>query len=135
MYCLKPTALIASVFDTKNTVSVSRVSNMLAYTLKSGDDTVIFGGQNVKIHELGAHPDLQDLPADTIMIRFCGGPPGAYNTYSGSLLTYLIDRVVWEEVHGATGALRQLWSLLGITTNITKADHWMPIDEQITHTS
>ena len=113
MYCVKPTSLITNIFSRKNTVSVARVANMLAYTLKSADDSVIFGGQKVKIYELGAHPDLQDLPADTIMIRFCGGPPGAYTTYSGSLLTYLMDRVIWEEVHGSTKILKHLWSLLG----------------------
>ena len=129
MYCVRPTSLIAGVFNTKNTVSVARVANMLAYTLKSGDDSVIFGGQQVKIHELGAHPDLRDLPADTILIRFCGGPPGAYSTYTGSLLTYLIDRVIWEEVHGDVAALRQLWSMLGYTTNITSTENWMTIDE------
>lgn len=80
-------------------ITVKRACNFLAYALKSGSEVVKFGGKEVSLCELGAHPELAELPADKLKIKFIGGPPGAYNIYEGTLWDYVIDRVLWELVH------------------------------------
>lgn len=80
-------------------ITVKRACNYLAYALQNSNDVVKFAGKEVAIWELGAHPELADLPANILKIKFSGGPPGAYNIYQGTLWTYVIDRVVWALVH------------------------------------
>lgn len=130
MRCLKPTWIINYVFRGCNDhVTVARAVNVLAYVLKSGQDSVIFADNKIQIFELGSHPDLSNLPADRVKIAFCGGPPGEYTTRNGTLLSFLVDRFVWEIIHGDTQVFVKLKALIGRGA-IMDSEHWMSIYEK-----
>jgi hypothetical protein len=94
-------------------LTVSRAINALAYALKSSDETVVVGGRKIQIFELGAQKDIGCMLARNLKIVFIGGPPGAYERYEGSLLTMLIDRIIWEEIHGSMMTDKILETLVG----------------------
>ena len=123
MRSLRPTWVINYVFNERNDdITVSRAINFLSFILRSSEDTVIFADNKVQLYELGSHPELRDLPADRLKIAFCGGPPGKYTTYNGTLLTLLADRVAWELVYGNTKVLEQLKRVVGRRVVIMSKD-------------
>jgi len=138
MQRLKPSRVIQYVFEAANDdITVRRAVNVLAYVLKSSEDTVIFANNKIQLFELGSHPDLGNLPADQIKIAFCGGPPGDYTTYKGTLLSLLVDRIAWEIVHGNVTIFEKLREIVGRNVVITSDDFYGVTDgtEQITHAS
>lgn len=129
---VKPTWVIQWIFEARNDdITVARASNFLAYVLKSGQDSVIFANNKIQIFELGAHPDLCEIPADRVKIAFCGGPPGKYTTYKGTLLSLLVDRCVWEMIHGDIRMFDKLTKLVGRGYSIGP-DDWYKFDEDST---
>jgi len=109
MSFLKPINLINwYVRHAHEGITVSRACNFLSYSLKSGNEPVKFGGEDRAIWELGSHPDLMNLPAHVLKIKFIGGPPGAYNIYWGTLWDYVIDRVLWELIHKDASHLKTM---------------------------
>jgi len=97
---LKPTVAIQWFQKhVHNGITVGRVCNYLAYVMGSSCESVKFGDKELEIWELASHPELVDLPASILKIKFIGGPPGRYEIYTGTLWNYVIDRALWEGVH------------------------------------
>ena len=135
MRYLRPTWVISYVFEERNDdLTVSRAINFLSFILRSSEDTVIFANNKVQLYELGSHPELRDLPADRLKIAFCGGPPGKYTTYNGTLLSLLVDRVAWEIVHGNRRIFEQLRRVIGRSV-VMMPENWFTYEVQTTDTS
>jgi hypothetical protein len=118
-----------TVFNSDTTaITVARAVNMLSYVMKSRGDRVMFADKKIYVFELGEHPELTNLPADRVKLIFCGGPPGAYNTYKGSLLSLLIDRIMWEEIHGSVTMVNNLETILRRRIDI-HYPNWMELDD------
>lgn len=126
---LRPTYIMETVFNSDTSdITVARAVNMLAYVLKIRGTQVVFAGEKIHVFDLGEHPELCGLPADSIKLTFCGGPPGAYNTYNGSLLSLLIDRIMWEEIHGSLTMVDNLQTLLRRRIDFYYTN-WMILDD------
>jgi hypothetical protein len=106
-------------------LTVSRAINTLAYALKSSDETVVVAGRKIQIYELGAQQDICHMLARNLKIVFIGGPPGAHERYEGTLLTMLMDRIIWEEIHGSTMTTKILETLLGHRLQTDAIVDWM----------
>jgi len=101
-----------AIQDRLTNITVRKAINILHYCFGCGEEDIRWEGNCItSIELLERHPELGDLSAERIIIRFWGGPPSAYATYDGTLYTFLADRIMWAVAHKRSDQINKFLGL------------------------
>lgn len=75
-------------------LTVIRACNYLHHWYNASEEEIQFAGMHLTLAEfIEKFPGLLSLPADSIIIRFFGGPPGHKGFFNGTIKTLLTDKI------------------------------------------
>ena len=95
-----------------NSMTVRRVINILFYCFDLTNFDFHFQGEWVYLDEfLSRYPYLMEMSANSVKIRFFGGPPRRWGWFDGSFATLLADKIMWAK---ATGDIKDMNNIKGI---------------------
>jgi hypothetical protein len=94
-------------------LTAARTVNYLNYSFGASEDELEMNGVSTTPTKiLKDLPALQAVPASTVApLSFWGGPPGKKDWYEGSLLTFLVDRILNSADAGNWGLLGRFFDL------------------------